>query len=418
MGHVPPTVEHAMQSRAATVVRGLLRWTGSDSAEARTRAARALAQAYLSGGLDPFVRREALLGLTALLDDRSPLVRLALAETLGPSAGAPHALVTALAQDQGRIAAVVVATSPLLTDADLVDAAALGDAAVQIAIARRPALSPAVCAALAEVGTADACAALCGNVTATVTPKALARMLDRHGDLSDLRRAMQERPDLAPEVRHALVVATARSLARFVAERAWLGSEGVSRVVKDAVDQACVTIAADTVRREGPVGTRRLVAHLRQAGRLTPAVLIRWVLRGNLSIFEAAMSELSGVPAARVAGLLRTGRAVGFGALYAKAGLPPALLPVFQAAVFVPGAVDALTDDPALQRLRIARALRACAASDNPHLARVGALLRRLEAEAARDEARTVARATDLLGQAPVMGPASANDPLVLRPAA
>lgn len=416
MGFASPAAACATPSTA--VVREFLRWTRSAPADARAQGARSLALAYLDGDLDPVDRADALHAMTALLDDRSPLVRLALAEALAPSAGAPHPLVTALAQDGAAVAAVVLSASPLLTEAELVDAVALGCGTVQGAVARRAAVSPGVAAALAEVGAAEACAVLCANPGAEVTPRSLARILERHGADADVRRVLLDRSDLQPEARHDLAAAVADTLARFVAERAWLSADAAARLVRDALDQACLTIAADTARRDGADRARPLVAHLRAAGRLTPALLIRAVLRGHFATFEAAMSELSGVPLARVAGLLRGGRALGFGALYAKAGLPPALLPVFQAAVFDPVA-DPSTD-ATLQRRRIARALRACAAADHPHLAKAGALLRRLEAEAARDEARAFAREVEGFRDTPAsrLPGLSAADRVSLRPAA
>ena len=95
-----------------------------------------------------------------LLDDRSPLVRRALADVLAASPSAPPAVVLALAADQPQIAAPVLALSPLFVDADLVDAVATGNEDVQIAIASRSGLQRPAAAALAEVGTAEACLVL------------------------------------------------------------------------------------------------------------------------------------------------------------------------------------------------------------------------------------------------------------------
>ena len=89
-----------------------------------------------------------------LLDDPSPLVRRALAEVFAASADAPPAVVHALAGDQPDIAAPVLERSPLLLDADLVDAVATGEP--ERAGRRSPAarvLPCAVSAAIAEVGS-------------------------------------------------------------------------------------------------------------------------------------------------------------------------------------------------------------------------------------------------------------------------
>src|SRR6185295_19498771 len=87
----------------------------------------------------------------------SPLVRMALAQSLAFSDLAPPVVILALAADQPDIASWVLEYSPLLLDTDLVDMVATGSPAAQAAIARRQPLQTAVGAAIAEVATAEAC---------------------------------------------------------------------------------------------------------------------------------------------------------------------------------------------------------------------------------------------------------------------
>src|SRR6185369_12001826 len=98
-------------------------------------------------------------------DDPSPLVRCALADALSASADAPAAVVHALINDQPGIATIVLERSPLLLDSDLVDAVAVGGGPMQSAIARREMLPRAVSAAIAEVGSAEACLTLIENTS-------------------------------------------------------------------------------------------------------------------------------------------------------------------------------------------------------------------------------------------------------------
>ena len=103
------------------IVRRFLAWAQSADAEARAEAASALARAYLHSELSAPVRAEAVLAMTALLDDPSVLVRQALAEALCHSSEAPRPLILALAADEPEVAAAVLRRSPVLTEADLVD---------------------------------------------------------------------------------------------------------------------------------------------------------------------------------------------------------------------------------------------------------------------------------------------------------
>src|SRR5476649_837544 len=114
------------------IVRRFLSWAQRADAGGRAEAASALARAYLYSDLGAALRREAAIGMTSLLDDHSALVRRALAEALAGASDAPHHIVLALASDQSEVSSVVLARSPVLTDAELVDCAAIGDVHAQI----------------------------------------------------------------------------------------------------------------------------------------------------------------------------------------------------------------------------------------------------------------------------------------------
>ena len=382
------------------IVRSFLAWTTTASAASRAEGAAALTAAYIDDELDAADRRDAEVALMALLDDGSPLVRMAIARVCAGSTRIPHAIVTALAGDRSDIAALLLEFSPLLGDNELVDAVAVGDATVQAAVARRPLLRVGVAAAIAEVATLSACRILCDNASATIAQLSLARLIERFGDDARMRETIGARPDIEPGTRAALVAATARALARFVSDCGWLSADRADRVARDALDQATIVIAADAVAEDGAWGAERLVDYLRESERLTPALILRALLCGNLALFEAAVSRLSGVPLSRVSGLIRaTPGGLGFSALYAKARLPSQLMPVFEAAAraacheLPSGAAAGST----LRRSIIAKVIDACVRPGVPDLGKVTALLRNLEAQAAREDSR--AFTSDVLQQ-------------------
>jgi hypothetical protein len=92
--------------------------------------------------------------------------------------------------------------------------------------------------------------------------------------------------------------------------------------------------------------------------------------------------------------MARDWRGAGFAALYAKAGLPPALLEAFRAALSARRAVAQVEDmgDARLSRSIIARVIAACEQNDDAQNAALVAVLRRFDAEAAREEARGAAK--------------------------
>ncbi|MDB5510562.1 MAG: hypothetical protein JWR08_45 [Enterovirga sp.] len=369
------------------IVRRFLLWARNAPAGHRAEATGALARAYLYSDLAPEDRAEAETALTAMLDDPSALVRRAMAESLAPAEDAPRHVVVALASDQDDVAEIVLARSPLLADADLVDCAALGSARIQRAIASRRAVSPGVAAALAEIGRAEAILVLVRNPGAAIGHSALARIVERHGGHALVREALLARPDLPLDIAQSVAVALAASLESFVTRCGWLSPERSSRAAREARERTTVALAtggeADDIAR--------LVSHLRRSGQLTPGLILRALLSGQSRFAAEAFSDLTDVPAPRALGILQDGRGHAFRALYDKAGMPGGLRPVFEAAAL------SLRDGPAqpragrLSRGLVVRALNACSSLPAEEAGRLAALLRRFEVEAARDEARDLA---------------------------
>lgn len=370
------------------IVSRFLLWARSAPPGHRAEATAALAKAFLYSDLSPEDRREAETALTAMLDDSSTLVRLAMAEALAASPQAPRHLIVALANDASEVAAVVLARSPLLLDCDLVDAAALGDDRIQSAIAGRPALSRGVAAALAEIGGAEAAIALASNLEADITDVSLARLVERHGDDGLLREALLQRPDLPLDISQAIAAALAESLGRFVVGCGWLSTERSGRVTREARERTTVALSSGA----DDDGAARLVGYLRKSGQLTPALMLRAILSRSVGFAEAAFAELSGIAVDRVASILSDERSSAFRALYGRAGMPAALRPAFEASL---GAHRTLRSngraDVALCRRMVEHALAACGSLPLEEAGKIVALLRRFEAEAAREEARKVA---------------------------
>lgn len=370
------------------IVRQFLQWVRNAPAGERAEATGALARAYLYSELSADDAAAAEGAMLMLLDDPSPLVRRALADVLAASPGAPPAVVHALAGDQPQIAAPVLALSPLLVDADLVDAVATGCPSVQAAIASRAELPRAVSAAIAEVGTAEACLILIENTGADIAPFSIDRIVERFGHLAAIREPLLERDDLAAATRLTLVTKLSETLAGFVTGRNWLDAEQARRVTREACEKATISLAA-----EAPDGdVRPLIRHLCVSGQLTAGLILRALLSGNVTMFEEALAELADMPITRVSGLIYSGGSSGLRALFDKAGLPASTYPAFKAAVeamreggFTGDAVGAVR----LKRRMVERVLTSCERDEFGDMAPLITLLHRFATEAAREEARS-----------------------------
>ena len=374
------------------IVREFLLWIENAPAPRRAEAAHALARAYLYAEVDDETRSAMEAALTVLLDDQSVDVRMALADSLGSSDRAPRHVIVSLATDQADVAELVLARSPLLIDAELVDVAAAVTCRLQMAIARRPVVSNTVAAAIAEVGEKAACLTLLANPGAAIARISFKRIAERFGEDIEVRDALLGRKDLPADVHQQIVRAVGDQLGALMIGKAWMPEGRARAVTRDACDRATVAIAAETETKE----LSALVEHLRITGQLTTALLLRAVCAGNVAFFETALAVLSGAPQHRISSLVRAGRVAGLRAAYAKAGLPPVAFDAFAAALetWRQAAEEGGVKDRYRFTMRMVDAVLARYADiTDGEMNDLTTMLRRFAADQARDAARDFARA-------------------------
>jgi len=362
------------------------------SASARAAGVSSLICDYLHMDLSDDEALEVESILAVLLDDPSPLVRRAMAEGLAHEARAPRHIILALAVDQPEIAALVLQYAPHFSDAELAEMAFTASVGPQLAMARRVPLASSVCAALTEAGASCVLIELARNEKAQLSQAMMLRMLERAGDEGRLRDAVMMRADAGPEVRLRLLEHVSDALSGFLKQTGWLAPERAERMLREARERAIVEISAQADDLNSPIhgaagAALSLVRHLRGQGQLTPALILRALLCGDRLMLAAALAELGDRPMERVRAYLDHPSGHAFAALYEKAGLPEALLPVFvallEAMELCPRAASAHPD-----RALLKTALRACAALPEEKRLSVEAYLRRLEAESLRLQMR------------------------------
>lgn len=371
------------------IVRQFLQWMRTAPAADRADGTAALARAFLYSDLSDDDRAVAEGAMLVMLDDSSPLVREALAEALCAHEAAPLAIIDALLGDQPHIAAIILESSPLFDDADLVDIVASGTSTAQCAVARRYELQRSVAAAIAEVGSAESCLEMIENETADIAAFSLSRIATRHGHLSAIREALFACSDLPTAAHQALVAKLSETLASFVSSRAWLDVDRARSVAREACEKATVTLAAETT----PDDVAPLIRHLRETGQLTAGLLLRALLSGNIALFEQALADLSQLPIQRVGRLVHGRSSGGFRALYERAGLPLSAYPAFREAISAMQEERFYMDGRGTARLKrrmTERVLTRCEHAALGDIEPLLSLLRRFATEAAREEARTM----------------------------
>ncbi len=269
--------------------------------------------------------------MALLLDDPSPMVRLALAKALATSDKAPRAVIHGLARDQLEVAGLIVCCSPVLSDSDLVDLAADSPVGVRRGIAMRSNLTPAVCAALAEVGGQVAVVEMLDNRTALIAGVTLRRIMEQYGDIGSVRARLLDRAELPYDVRQALIEKVGSALAESDFVTKIVGRNRIRNVTGDACQQATLQLAGTMTGDDMPA----LVEHLRVAGKLTPAFLMHTLCVGNIDFFAAAISSISGIEQHRVRGLLVDGKRNAIQALYRSGGIDADTCDVFVSATLL-----------------------------------------------------------------------------------
>ena len=367
------------------IVRSFLKWYQSASVDGRVEAVSAMAEAYLTGQLGENSAEEAEAALTLVLDDASPVVRRALAWALALSEKAPRHLLVGLAHDRPEVAGLVLARSPQLRDADLIDCVKTGDRLAHLAIAMRSSVSAEVGHALAGVAGGEALVALCQNPGADLFAQSFACMVERHPSDGALRDVLSRRDDLPSAVRQSLVASLSHDLLAMMGTTGWLEPGRASRLVTDTSEMASVRLALEAPDL-GP-----FVEHLRATGQLTPSLLLRGLLCGDSTLFGAALATLTDLSPRRIAGILK-GRGAPLLALYNKAGLPSGLYPAFEAGLAAIRELKLVAGEamPVLSRPVIQSVLAACLQRTDAGLHPLLAMLRRFDAEAAREEARVL----------------------------
>ena len=305
-----------------TLVRGA-------TADERAIAAHKLCR-RIDAGINEEDREAAAEVLRLMALDAAELVRRALAVTLKTSRELPHDVAVRLAHDVESVATPVLTFSPVLTDEDLAEIVKLPDAVKQLAVARRPVLSPVVTDALVRHADEEAVQTACANDNASFTEASLRSAMDRFQHSDAVATAMALRKMLPPAISERLVGRVSEAVRQQLVDRHQISPETALSIAIGARERATVDLVDQAGRA---VDLKAFTAHLRAEGRLTPSLLLRALVQGHMSFFEWTMAELTGVAHHRAWMMIHDAGPLGLQAIYARASLPERLYPAFRVGV-------------------------------------------------------------------------------------
>jgi uncharacterized protein (DUF2336 family) len=262
--------------------------------------------------------------LEALARDDLARVRQLVAEAARGIAAVPSRLMTELGRD--RTSAVAVSALGFvgpIADKDLVEIVEKApDEAVIGAVARRPAIGPAVADAVVEHGRPPSVAILLANKDATLSPQTLDRVVDRAAPVELWHEPLVQRPHLTDGAAVRLASFVAEKLLQVLQTRPDLDPETNAAIEIIIHERAAApgvgptaTISTDYDENHPVSRARRLFA----SGLLNEEALLD-VLDTDRDFLIAALSLRSKLPPAVVAKILASHSAKGLTALTWKAG--------------------------------------------------------------------------------------------------
>lgn len=275
-------------------------------------------------------RAEAQDILRVMAADAAELVRRALAVTLKSSPLVPRDVAARLARDAESVAAPILSFSPVFTDEDLIEIVRLGGPVRQVAIAKRPLVSPKLTEVIVTEGVEAAVETVCKNEHAIFADATFDKCIARFEKSEQVLAAIAYRNVLPMAVTEKLVNLVGDKLRDHLLAHHEVSPDLALSIALGAKERATIDLV-DQAGRTADV--KAFVTHLNRHNRLTASLLLRALAQGHISFFEWAMAELSGVPHHRTWLMIHDAGPLGLKAIYERAGLPARLFGAFRAGV-------------------------------------------------------------------------------------
>jgi len=225
-------------------------------------------------------------------------IRARLALHLADAPWAPAALINVLALDDIEIARPIIASSPVLRDADLVRL--LVEAALdhQIAVANRPALGADVVKQILSQAEPAVMTALAGNLATKLSKDDMKTLVEASRRVTALRQPLARRPELTEELAQRLYIWVGQALRVALVSRFRLDEDALDRSLAESINEIYGSHPQDVISPpsrpdiDREAMELRLVAKLQSADQLRPGYLLRALREGKLTLFAAGLAAL------------------------------------------------------------------------------------------------------------------------------
>lgn len=216
-------------------------------------------------------------------------VRKHLAERLSAVGGAPHGLITQLANDAIEVARPVLMNSPVLRNADLMAMAKQLSQEHLLAISDRTEVDSEVADALVIRGSDEVLISLAKNDGANLSRQAMETMVQRSEKNEALQSPLVKRSDLPPDLAQEMFWHVSSVLRQHILSNL---PEVDESQVDELFDETEEFFGAQNPAQASNLA-EQFILKKKQSGELTPALLVQLLRRGQMAELVAGLAHLA-----------------------------------------------------------------------------------------------------------------------------
>ncbi|MFI4973283.1 MAG: DUF2336 domain-containing protein [Caulobacterales bacterium] len=240
--------------------------------------------------LAPAAVRQVEAVFLTLIGEAERDIRARLAERLARAEWAPAKLIETLANDDIEVARPIIAASPVLMDEALIRLITQASLAHGIEVAQRPRISQAVVEQILSQSEPAVLTALAANVTAEISPRGVARLVEASRTVVALRAPLVRHPRMTADLAEALYLWVGQTLRAAIVDRFEVDAAMLDAAIAASIQDTRTPDAdADMAREESE---KRIIDKLAAAGQLKTSYLLRALRDHDLGLFEAALAKL------------------------------------------------------------------------------------------------------------------------------
>ncbi len=267
------------------------------SMESRSKLVQIIADLFNSGASILSERERALMSdiLEKLVREVELDVRARLAEQLAENENVPPHIMKELARDDILVAKPVLMRCDLLRDSDLIEIVHQRTSEHQLCIARRRKVSAVVSDALVEAGTDDVVRTLLENAGAEISQATMEYLVEQSQRVDSFQEPLVRRHDLPDTLAKRMYLWVGAALRQHLVDGYGLDPRALDQVVEKCALEGAKEMAQVRHAQKGSNAAQKLVRELREKSHLNAEMLLKVLRQGEIQLFEAMLSEWSGI---------------------------------------------------------------------------------------------------------------------------